>query len=166
MNAVVEGVSVGGLEVNKAGDFLWVAAADGAELLAGYGMADQDGVVDMERVDDREHVVAKTIGKVVAAPRYGGAGGAEAATGNAVDVIVGRELLRELVKDMGGVANAGEQNHGTAGPSPVEHLESDVFFDGDEEDFVRSGVERPRGCRSGAHKVEGNGLALMQGPVD
>ena len=64
--------------------------------------------------------------------------------------------MRELVKDMGGIAEAGEQNDRPAGAAPVEHFESDVFFDGDEEDFVRSGVKRPGGCRGGAHKVEGH----------
>src|SRR3954452_22920652 len=103
--------------------------ADGAELLAGNGMADQHWCADADRVEDREYVIGETIRQV--APR-GTAGVAEATPRNAVDVVFGGELGRECVEDVSGVPGAGEQYYWPSGTAPIEHLEPNVLLDVDE----------------------------------
>ena len=83
---VVESVGVGGVEVDEAGDFVGETGADGAEFLAGDGVAGEDGAGEFERVDDGENVVGQAGGGVAG---FGFAAGAEAAAGDALDVIVG-----------------------------------------------------------------------------
>lgn len=60
---------------------------DGAELLAGDGVAGHDGAVELERRDDGEHIVSETIGGVIVVGGNGRAGEAEAAPRDPVDVI-------------------------------------------------------------------------------
>src|ERR1700722_16150538 len=120
----------------------------------------------MEGVDDGEDVVAEAVGFVVCGGGYRCGGGAEAATGDSVDVVVGGELGREFVPDMGGVAKAGEKDHGTASASPVKDFELDVLLNIDELDFMGRGIDLPGCGGGGALEGEWRGLALREGSDD
>ncbi len=137
MNLVVEGVWVAGIQIDKGGNFLGMAGTDGAELFASDRVSDEDGVGDIESVDDGENVVTEAVCLVVGGGGSRSGRGPEAATGDAVDVIGGSKFRGEFVVDVGVVAEAGEEDEWTSGATPVENFELYVFVDGDELDFVR-----------------------------
>src|SRR5262245_34868310 len=92
------------------------------QLHAGSGMADEYGLVDTERVEDRD-VVRRPGLNVVAVRRL--ARGKPSPAGDADDVKVGGELERELVVHVRVVAGAREQHHRLACTAPVDHLQVD-----------------------------------------
>ncbi len=104
VDTIVEGVGKAGVEVDESTDLLGMAAADRTQLFASDGVSDEDGLVQVEGCNDGKHIVAETVGGVVVAVGSGGAGVAEAAAGNAVDVVLASEFRRKVVEDMRGVA--------------------------------------------------------------
>jgi hypothetical protein len=56
--AVVEGVRHSGVKVDEAGNSFGMAAANGAELLSCDRVADEDGALEAEGIEDREDVIA------------------------------------------------------------------------------------------------------------
>jgi hypothetical protein len=119
VSLVVEGVRVSGVQIDQGSNFLGVAGAYGAELFAGDGVSSEDGASQMEGVDDGEDVIAEAIGFVVGRGGCGGGGGTEAAAGDSVNMVAGGEFDREFIKDVGVVAETGEQDERTACATPI-----------------------------------------------
>src|SRR3954468_21890668 len=95
-----------------------MARADRAELLAGDGMARDNGLFDVERVYHCQHIVTQPVGVVIFVGRRGQAGSAKTTAGDGIDVMVGGEFRREAVKDMAGAAKTGEQHQRPAAAAP------------------------------------------------
>jgi hypothetical protein len=140
--AVVEGVGIGGVEINDAGDAMRMLVGDGAEFGAADGVADEHGMVEMQRVEKGDDVVGEMARVVVGG---GCVGGAESAARDGVDVVGRDERGREVVEGVGGVAASGEEDEWAAGAAPVEDFEADGVGDGHEELFVRGWVGARRG---------------------
>src|ERR1700730_12823985 len=83
---IVIGESICGFEIDQSSYSLRVAAADGTQFFTGKGMPNQYRMIELERVDHGEHVIAETVGCVVGAGGNGFAGCAKAASRDAVDV--------------------------------------------------------------------------------
>ena len=132
VGAIIEGVGIAGVEVDEAADLLGMAAADRTQLFAGDRVSGEDGLLQLEGLDDGKDIVAETVGGVVVVVEGGVAGVAEAATGNAVDVVLADESGRKLVEGMRGVAQSGEEDERASGAAPVEDFELDAGLDGDE----------------------------------
>jgi hypothetical protein len=141
--AVVEGVGIGGVEVNDAGDAMRMLIGDGAEFGAADGVADEHGMVEMQRVENGDDVVGEMAGVGVGS---GCVGGAESAARDGVDMVGGDERGREVVEGVGGVAASGEEDERAAGTAPVEDFEANGVGDGDEQLFVRGCVGAWRRC--------------------
>ena len=84
---VVVSVGKGCVKVDKCGDFFRVAASDGTQLFASDRMSGEDGLLQFEGADDGKNIVAETVGGVVVGVWGDGAGIAEPATGDAIDVM-------------------------------------------------------------------------------
>ncbi len=127
--AVVEGVGIGGIEINDAGDAMRMLVGDGAEFGAADGVADEHGMVEMQRVENGDDVVAEMARVVVGSC---GAGRAESAAGDRIDMVGRDERGREVVE---GVRRASpppaRKTTGRAGAAPVEHFEPDAVSDRD-----------------------------------
>jgi hypothetical protein len=166
VSLVVEGVGVSSVQVDEGSHFLGMAGADGTEFFASDGVSGEDGAIEMEGVDDGEDVVAEAVGLVVGGGRCGGGRGAEAAAGDAVNVVAGGEFGSEFVPDVGVVAEAGEEDERTPGATPVKDFEFYIFVDGDELDFVWGGIDGPCGGFGCALESEGNSFALREDAGD
>ena len=142
---------VGGVEVNDGGDAMGMLVGDGAEFGTADGVADEDGMVEMQGVENGYDVVGEMAEVVVGS---GGAGRAESAAGDGVNVVAGRELGREVVEGVCGVAASGEEDERAAGAAPVEDFEADVVGDLDELLFVGRGVGARRGGARGSARSE------------
>jgi len=149
--AVVEGVAIGGVEINEAGDAMRMLLGDGAEFGATDRVADEHGMVEMQRVENGDDVVGEMARVVVGS---GEAGRAESAAGDGVDVVGGDERGREVVEGVSGVAAAGEEDERAAGATPVEDFEADGVGDGDEELFVRGWVGAGSGGLGGSARSD------------
>jgi hypothetical protein len=147
--AVVEGIGIGGVEINDAGDAMRMLVGDGAEFGAADGVADEHGMVEMQRVENGDDVVGEMAGVVVGS---GKARGAESAAGDGVDVVGRDERGREVVEGVSGVAAAGEEDDRATGAAPVEDFEADGVGDGNEKLFVRGWV----GARRGGLRLRGS----------
>jgi hypothetical protein len=100
VNLVVEGVWVAGIEIDEGGNLLGMAGTDGAELFASDGVSDENGIVEVEGVDDGKDVVTEAV---CLGGGSGRGGSAEAAAGDSVDVVVGGEFGSEFVPYVGAV---------------------------------------------------------------
>ncbi len=109
-----------------------MAAADRTHLFASDRVSDEHGLLQLEGVDDGKNIVSETVGGVVLVVGGRVAGLTEAATGNAVDVILAGEFGRKVVVAVGGVAQAGEKDERAPGAAPVEDFELDAGLDRDE----------------------------------
>jgi hypothetical protein len=105
--AVVKGVWIAGFEVYQRSDTFGVSRGYRTQLFSAEGMPHEDGLLQLERVHDGEHIVAKTVGPIAF---RGKTGFAEAAPSDAVDVKTRRELRRKIVKYMCRVAPACQQH--------------------------------------------------------
>ena len=101
-------------------------------LFASDRVSDKDRLAQMQGVHDGKNIVAETVGRIIVVIGSGIAGLAKAATGNAVHVVLAGELRREVVINMRGVAQTGEENKRASAAAPIEHLEVDAGLDGDE----------------------------------
>jgi len=129
--AVVEGVGKAGVEVDEATDLLGMAAADRTQLFASDGVSDEDGLLQLEGVDDGKNIVAETVGGVVVSVGRGGAGVAEPATGDAVDVVLADEFGRKVIEVMRVATQSGEEDERASGAASVEDFKLDAGLDGD-----------------------------------
>lgn len=123
-DAIVEGVGKAGVEVDEATDLFGMAAADRAQLFASDRVSGEDRLLQVEGVDDRKNIVAETVRGVIVAVGSGGAGVAETAAGDAVDVALAGEFRRKLVEDMRGVAQTGEEDEWASGAPPNRGLQA------------------------------------------
>jgi hypothetical protein len=94
-------------------------------------------MVEMQRIENGDDVVAEMAGVIVGS---GGAGRAESAARDGVDVVGRYKRGREIIEDVGGVAASGEEDERAAGAAPVEHFKMDAVGDGDELLFVRGRI--------------------------
>src|ERR1039458_5511769 len=125
-------------------------------------MPNQNRLLQVERSHDGKHIVAETVGRIILVIGRRVAGLAEAATGDAVDVVFARELWCEAVVYMHCVAQPGEENERASAATPIEHFELDARLDGDELHLVwrRIGRKRPR-CLFGGLSEGKRGSAAL-----
>jgi hypothetical protein len=135
--AVVEGVGIGGVEVNDAGDAMRMLVRYRAEFGAADGVADEHRMVEMQRIENGDDVVAEMAGVIVGS---GGAGRAESAARDGVDVVGRYKRGREIVEGVSGVAASGEEDEWAAGAAPVEDFKAEAVGDGDELLLVRGRI--------------------------
>jgi hypothetical protein len=57
LRGVMERIGKCGIKIDETGNFFRVSGTNGAELLAGDGVAGHDGAVELERSDDGELIV-------------------------------------------------------------------------------------------------------------
>jgi hypothetical protein len=62
VGAIIEGVGTAGVEVNEATDLLGMAAANRTQLFASDRVSDEDGLLQLEGVDDGKNIVGETVG--------------------------------------------------------------------------------------------------------
>ena len=62
--AVVEGVGIGGIEVDQTRNSVRVPACDRSQFRSAEGVPCQDRSAEFERVDDRQHVVTEAVSRV------------------------------------------------------------------------------------------------------
>src|SRR5262245_4901914 len=87
-------------------------------------MPDEHRTLQLERVENREHIVAERIG---ARGQRRKARLAETAAGDAVDMKIAGELGREVVEDVRRVASTWQQHERPSCAAPIEHLQVDVL---------------------------------------
>ena len=123
-----------------------MAARDRTQLLSRDGVPRQHGSRELQRVEDRQDVIAETIGSVAVWRR---ARIAKAASCDPVNVMRRREHCGELVEHVRGVAQPGQEDQRSSGSTKIEHFQLDVLVDRHELNGVRGGIF-PRGLRCGA----------------
>src|SRR5580698_7525594 len=131
VNAIIVGITVGRVEIDKSRNLIGVAAADRTQFLACNRMAHQDRPSEVERIDNSQHVIAQTVRCIIAVCRSWFAGGAKASSCDAVDVMVRSKLRSELVENVGVVPKSCKKDQRSTGPTPVDNFQLDVLFDGD-----------------------------------
>src|SRR6185312_12833360 len=134
---------VSGLEIDHAGNAIRMAARHRAQLLARERMSHQNGTLQPQGIDHLQDVITEKIRAVFSSLKPGVT---EPATGDAVDVVVIRQLRREVIEFMRGTSARRQEDDRSAGAAPIEHLESDVPFHLDESDsgrrWITSGLHR------------------------
>jgi hypothetical protein len=53
---IVERITVDSVEVNETGDYIWMTAADPAQLFTSNRMSGQDGTIELQRLDDYQDI--------------------------------------------------------------------------------------------------------------
>ena len=62
---IVERITVDSVEVNETGDYIWITAADPAQLFTSDRMSGQDGMIELQRLDDYQDIFSQPLGGVV-----------------------------------------------------------------------------------------------------
>src|SRR6185295_10167361 len=117
-------------------------------------MADENGFVESELVDNREHVFAQPRNVIAG---LGSGGDAVSASRNGDDTPRANQLRREVVKDVTGVSESGEQHNLTTLAAEIEHLELDIVSDRDHLDTMRRPVYGLRRLQEHHGKRENHG---------
>ena len=134
-----------GTDEDSLGDAFGAVVADVAgDFAAAGGVADEDGVVEVEVVDEAGEVVGIGV-HVVAQPRLRGAAVAAAIVGNAAESIVGKEL-HLVVPGVGGEGPAVAEDDGLTG-APVFVVKAGAVLCSVGRHAVWGACDGPSACR-------------------
>src|SRR5258708_12287129 len=93
-------------------------------------MPNQDRATELERGNHSHHIITETVGCVIRDYERGLTGGAKATACDPVRVIVPDKLWREVVKYMGRISQACQEDPPSPGSAPIDNFQFDVFLHG------------------------------------
>ena len=125
------------MEVHKTAETIGVLIPQCRQLTTSHRVTDKQRRLDLQRVQNPEHVVREPL---VVVTRRRLTRGTVASSRNAVDVAAVGQLRREVIEDVRAVARSGQQHDRPARSAPIEHLESNALLHDYEPDLVFRGV--------------------------
>ena len=104
--SIVERILVRRIEIDESGNSIRMAGADGAQFCTSNRVSREHRSLEFEQVQDSEHIVTQAIRIVGRA----GAGRAESAPGDGVNVVIGSKFGHEIIENVSRTSEPGYEN--------------------------------------------------------